>query len=121
MLKEAILLIDHGSRVPEANAQLEAMADLLRQRAPVQTIVGWAHMELCAPDIAAGFRYCVEQGAAAIVAFPYMLAAGRHVKDSIPQGLAAAAENYPQIPYRIAKPLGLHPLLAEIIAQRCGL
>jgi sirohydrochlorin ferrochelatase len=130
IMKEAILLIDHGSRLMEANAQLEIMAEMLRQKRsdnpddPDEAnnpIVGWAHMELCAPDIAAGFDYCVEKGAEAIVVFPYLLAAGRHVKESIPEHLAKAAAKYPHVAYRIVEPFGVHPLLAEIIGERCGL
>ena len=33
-MKRAVLLVDHGSRRPEANAQLEALAERVRERLP---------------------------------------------------------------------------------------
>ena len=57
----AILLVDHGSRRPEANEQLESIAQLLRDRDP-ERIVRVAHMEIASPTIAEGIAACVLQG-----------------------------------------------------------
>ena len=41
-MKRGILLVDHGSRRPEANAQLEALAERLRRRVPDAVVRdGW--------------------------------------------------------------------------------
>ncbi|MCP4006500.1 MAG: hypothetical protein GY725_20170 [bacterium] len=50
-MKRAILLVDHGSRLPEANAQLTDVADAIRSRAP-ERIVAVAHLDVGEPDIA---------------------------------------------------------------------
>ncbi len=65
-MKPAILLVDHGSRRPDANAQLDALAAAVRARDP-ERFVTVAHMELAEPSIAAGIAACVEAGASAVV------------------------------------------------------
>ena len=77
-MKRAILLVDHGSRRPEANALLEEMAERIRPRVP-DRVVAIAHLELAKPDIAEGIDTCVAQGATKIVVHPYFLGPGRHV------------------------------------------
>ncbi len=45
----ALLLIAHGSRQPEANADLEYVAEALRQRGYSITVA--SYLELAQPDI----------------------------------------------------------------------
>jgi sirohydrochlorin ferrochelatase len=68
-VKRAILLVDHGSRRPEANRQLERIARLVAERVP-DTIVRFAHMELAPPDVAAGVAACAAAGARELVVHP---------------------------------------------------
>ena len=64
--KPAILLVDHGSRRPEANAQLEALGEQVQARVG-ERFVTIAHMELAEPSIADGIAACVDAGATEIV------------------------------------------------------
>jgi sirohydrochlorin ferrochelatase len=50
LVKRAILLIAHGSRVPEANDDLRWLADQLRERC-ADRAVEVAYLELAEPDI----------------------------------------------------------------------
>ena len=88
-MKRAILLVDHGSRRPEANALLEAVAELVAERVP-DVIVRCAHMDLAEPDIAAGIAACAAAGADAIVVHPYFLGPGNHTTDDIPRLVRAS-------------------------------
>ena len=115
----AILLIDNGSRRADANASLEEVAALLRGRVPAGVIVEHAHMELAEPTIAQAFARCVSAGATHVIAHPYMLAAGRHATEDIPRLVADAARAHPGVSHNTTAPLGLHPLLADIILARC--
>jgi sirohydrochlorin ferrochelatase len=114
-----MLLIDHGSRRPEANAQLSDIAERVRRLAP-ERLVGIAHLELCAPDIASGFAELVQRGAKEIRVCPYFLGGGRHTHDDIPQHVRAVAERFAQVTWRIAAPLGPHDLLAQLLIERAG-
>jgi sirohydrochlorin ferrochelatase len=77
-------------------------------------------MELAEPSIATAFTRCVDQGAQVVVVFPYFLSPGRHWKQDIPALTAAAAEQHPGIRHLVTAPLGLHPLLLQVISERIG-
>ena len=114
---QAILIVDHGSRLDAANALLESVAGLLSQRSPGHH-VEYAHMELAQPTIAEGIERCVAAGARDITVHPYMLGPGRHATQDIPRLVAAALAAHPGVRGRVSAPLGAHPLLAEVILQR---
>jgi sirohydrochlorin ferrochelatase len=113
----AVLLVDHGSRRPEANAVLDGVAELLRQRLP-DRIVRVAHMELAAPSIGAGIDACVADGATEIVVHPYFLTPGEHVASDVPAQVRAAAARHPSVSIRVSGPLGVHPGLVDVILDR---
>jgi sirohydrochlorin ferrochelatase len=112
----ALLLIAHGSRRVEANADLDFIADTLRRRGEYP-IVQTCYLELAEPDIASGVARCLAQGAERIVMLPYFLSAGVHVRDDLQQIRQELQKHY-GIPIVLAEPLGRHPLLAEIALQR---
>jgi sirohydrochlorin ferrochelatase len=115
-VKTAFLLIAHGSRHPEANADLHHVVDDLRQRG--HAVVEAAFLELAEPDIAEGGRRCVAQGAAVVVLVPYFLSAGVHVRRDLTEARARLAACFPAVDFRLAEPLGRHPLLLEVVAER---
>jgi sirohydrochlorin ferrochelatase len=116
-MKTALLLIAHGSRQPQANADLHEAAELLRGRGAGE-IVKASFLELAEPDIVEGGRRCVEAGAQRVVMLPYFLAAGTHVRRDLTQARARLAELFPQVQFLLTEPLGPHPLLLEIVLDR---
>ena len=113
----AILLVDHGSQRPEANAQLETIASQLRQREPGR-IVHIAHMEILPPTIAEGIAACVGDGASRVVVHPYLLAPGRHSQEDIPAQCAAATSAFPGVDVQISAPLGVHEKILDVVLER---
>ena len=113
----AILLVDHGSRREESNEQLEALAQILRERI-ADTIVETAHLELLPPDIATGIDRCVERGATGIIVLPYFLGPGRHTRKDIPDGIEAGQKRHPGVEIRMAEPLGIHEKVIELLLER---
>jgi sirohydrochlorin ferrochelatase len=116
-VETAVLLIAHGSRRAEANADLERLAEDLHRRGPYR-IVGWAYLELARPSIAEGAADCVARGARRVLLVPYFLAAGVHVAEDLEATRAELARQFPGVEFRLAPPLGQHPLLVEVVAQR---
>lgn len=115
--QKAILLVDHGSRLPEANALLAEVARLVERTDP-SFLVRHAHMELAAPSIEEGFAACVAAGAGDVIVFPYMLGPGRHATRDIPRLAAEAAARHPGVSFRVTQPLGLHVGLAAAVLAR---
>ena len=91
---KGILIVDHGSTKHEANHMLQSMAELIQTMAGSDVVVRYAHMELADPDIATGFKNCVEAGATDVTVFPYMLSPGRHSTSDIPRMVADVARRY---------------------------
>lgn len=119
-MRTALLIVDHGSTRPAANAMLEDVAKILRQQRP-ELIVHTAHMELANPSIAQGFAACVQDGATEVIVHPYMLSPGRHATSDIPRLSAKAAAAFPGVTFRVTEPLGLHEKLGEVVLERAGL
>lgn len=119
-MPQSILIVDHGSRRAEANAMLEEVALLVRQKRP-GLIVHIAHMELAEPTIEQGVQACIDSGATEIVVHPYMLSPGRHATQDIPHLAQEAAKSFPHITLTTTAPLGLHQKLADVVLERAKL
>lgn len=117
---KGILIVDHGSRLSEANDMLGEMADLIQRMAGSEAVVRYAHMELASPDIAQGFAECVRAGATDVTVFPYMLSPGRHSTSDIPRMVAAAARAFPDVGFSVTPAFGLHEKLAQVVLERAA-
>jgi sirohydrochlorin ferrochelatase len=117
-LKSAILIVDHGSRLPEANDLLRQVAERVRAESPPGTIVRHAHMEIASPDIGEGLAACVAEGAAEVIVHPYFLAPGRHSTRDIPRLVEEAARRHPGVRVSVSEPLGLDDRLARVVLER---
>lgn len=113
-MSRGLVIVDHGSRKPEAHEHLERVAEAVRARAP-ELVVRVAHMELAEPDLAAALEACVEAGVDEIAVHPLFLVPGRHLSEDIPRLLAEAAERHPGVRVRLLEPVGSRPELAELI------
>ena len=115
--ERAVVLVDHGSRAPEANALLDAVAERLRARLPDRS-VHVAHMEIASPDLEEAIEACVAEGAREVVVHPYFLAPGRHASRDIPRMAERAAARHPGVAVRVTEPLGLHAGIVDAVVER---
>ena len=115
--RTAVLLIAHGSREPAANADLHHIADSLRASGEYAWVEA-AYLELAEPDPDTGGARCVERGAGRVILLPYFLSAGVHVNRDLSATRGRLAERFPRVEFRLAEPLGRHPLLVEVVRAR---
>ncbi|GMU24873.1 MAG: hypothetical protein AMXMBFR13_49440 [Phycisphaerae bacterium] len=115
-MKRALIIVDHGSTRDAANRMLEDVAALLRER--TADAVYAAHMELAEPTIAQAFDTAVADGAESVFVFPYFLSPGRHSREDIPRLCAQAAARHPQVRWHCSGPIGLDPIMADLILHR---
>ena len=88
MSKKALIIIDHGSKVNEANQMLEEIAELIKEKNSTEfEIIAYCHMELAEPTIEQAFEECV-------------------------------SKNYPDVSYIVTDPLGIHNKIIEVILER---
>ncbi len=111
------IVVDHGPRRDESNRMLEQFVATFAAQAPYG-IVEPAHMELAEPSIATAFDRCVAAGARRVVVCPYFLLPGKHWFEDIPHLTAEAASRHPGIAFMVTAPIGLHPMMLDVIDQR---
>ncbi len=115
-MSKALIIVDHGSRRPEAHAHLLWIAEQVRQRAP-DLRVYVAHMELADPSIDAAIDSCVEDGASEVQVHPLFLVPGRHLTQDIPALIQRGSERHPGVRIRMTDSLGSIPDLADLILR----
>jgi len=113
----ALLLIAHGSPRPEANADIERVAELVRTRGTYER-VQLCYLDCNDPDIASGVDLCVSGGAKEIVGVPYFLHSGKHFQRDIPHILEEARQRHPNVHIVMSDYVGHRPVMADIVMDR---
>lgn len=116
-MKEALLVMVHGSPRPEANGDMFAVVEAVRERG-IYPIVEVGFMECNAPSIPEAIDTCVSAGAERVIAVPYFLHTGNHVADDLPTLLEAAQEQYPAVEFLMGDYIGHDASIADVIRDR---
>lgn len=119
MTKTAVLLCGHGSRDPDAIEEFEAAAAALRPRLPSFDFAT-GYLEFARPTIRDGLALLAARGARRIRAVPGMLFAASHVKNDLPWEMNSFVADNPGIDVRLARDLGIDPMLLQAAAERIG-
>src|SRR5438552_18825968 len=116
MTETAVLLCGHGSRDREAIAEFELAAAALRSR--LQHDFATGYLEFARPTIQEGLGQLMARGARQILAVPGMLFAASHVKNDLPWEMNSFMAANPGVDVRLARDLGIDPLLLDAAAAR---
>jgi sirohydrochlorin cobaltochelatase len=121
MSGEPLLIVGHGTvdaaGVEEFNAFIERMRAKL---APERIDVAGGFIELSAPAVTEAWQRLVDLGHRRIAAVPLVLVAAGHAKGDIPAALQREVYRHPGSAYRFGRPLGPHPILLGLLAERIG-
>jgi precorrin isomerase len=114
---EAILLMGHGSRVPEAGKDMEEVAGRLKEK------FGYSRVEICfmsglKPHFPEALEKCVSQGATKVLVIPYFLHVGVHLLQDIPRMMRKEAERFPHMKLILGKSLGFNEGLVDLVGHR---
>jgi sirohydrochlorin cobaltochelatase len=112
----AVLILGHGSRVARANEEFEALVAAYRRRRP-DLAVAHAYIELAAPLLGDALAALAARADRVIVLPLFLLAAG-HVKDDVPEALAAARAAFPGVRFEAARVVGVVNGLADVALAR---
>ncbi|HXF63983.1 MAG TPA: sirohydrochlorin chelatase [Caldilineaceae bacterium] len=111
-----LLLMAHGTPLPEANAPLYRVLEAVAREASfARRLVGY--LDCNEPTIPAALAALAAEGARQIVALPYFLHMGRHVREDLPALIAQAQATLPAAIVQ-AHHLDYDPLLVEALAER---
>ncbi len=113
-MTRALIILDHGSRRPEAHEHLERIAARVRE-SDASLCVFTAHLELAEPSLADAIAACADAGYGEVAIHPLFLIPGNHVARDIPEIVAEAARRHPELDIRLLEPIGERPELASLI------
>ncbi|BDG61556.1 sirohydrochlorin chelatase [Caldinitratiruptor microaerophilus] len=118
MKQRGLLLVGHGSRDPEGNAQFLRVVERAARLPRVQES-GWrvqpSFIELANPEVPEGIDALVAAGCQEVVTVPLTLFAAGHAKEEIPGHLEAARERHPGVVFRYGRPIGVEPAVIPIL------
>jgi len=117
MEREAIILLGHGSRVPEAGKDMERVAERLRQKYG-HSLVEICFMSRLGPHFPETLERCVNRGATSVLVVPYFLHMGLHIVLDIPEMLQEEARKFPHVKLRFGSGFGFDELLVDLIEKR---
>jgi len=112
-----VLLVGHGSRVPEGNAELREFADMLAARKP-ELRFETCFIELSSPSIEEGIENCIKGGASTVYVVPIILFAAGHSKLDIPMAIDRAKAKHPGVEFVYGRPVGVHEKAVDILLDR---
>ena len=115
--QEAIILLGHGSRVPEAGKDMERVAARLREK------YGYPIIEVCfmsrlGPHFPEVFEKCVNLGATKVLVIPYFLHSGLHLVLDVPEMLQEEAQKFPGVTLQMGRGFGFDEMLVDLVQTR---
>jgi len=114
-----LVLAGHGSRDEEGAAAFRALACRLKERlAPEGIEVAGGFIELSEPPLREAVAGLASRGHRHLVAVPVVLSAASHAKGDIPASLARERARHPGLTWSYGRPLGPHPVLLGLLAER---
>ncbi len=117
MTEFGIVVAGHGSRDPDGIREFESLIELIRARAP-QHVVSHGYLEFSSPTVDQAIAANLDSGQRKVVVVPGVLLAATHAKNDMPSEILAYARERPDIDFHFATPLGLHPLLLQLVRER---
>lgn len=113
-----LLLIGHGTRSARGVAAFGDLVERVRGRR-LAPVTDGGFIELSSPAVAAAVARMTQRSPdREIVALPVVLTAAGHGKGDVPAALARERLRHPGLRFRYGRPLGPHPVLQDLLAER---
>jgi sirohydrochlorin cobaltochelatase len=115
----ALLVVGHGTRDDAGAEEFRRFIARVGSRLADRGVAaGGGFIELSPPPLADAVSELVAAGHRRFAAVPLMLVAAGHAKGDIPAALAREQERHPGIVVSYGRPLGPHPALLNVLAER---
>ncbi|HVH23151.1 MAG TPA: sirohydrochlorin chelatase [Pseudonocardia sp.] len=114
-----LLLVGHGTVDATGVAEFVAFTERMRHRLATDGIdVDGGFIELARPTVHEAWARLAGRGHRRLAAVPMVLVGAGHAKGDIPAALHREVRRDPGSGYAFGRPLGPHPVLQELLAQR---
>jgi sirohydrochlorin cobaltochelatase len=112
--RNGLVVVDHGSRWPGAEAHLDELVTTLKKMRPDDLVAG-AHLEFSPPTVPEAIDAVVAQGAGRILVLPYLLLHGRHSRADLPRFAAEAEARHPGVAITVGPPVGVSEVVLQVL------
>ncbi len=116
-MKQAFIVIAHGSRDAEAQTAFEIFLRKLQRSLNKKKVYG-AFLEIAKPSIPQAIETAIQAKASEIFILPLMFFPGKHVKQHIPQFIQEAKANHPEVDFHYASPVAEHPFMMKLLKDK---
>jgi sirohydrochlorin cobaltochelatase len=124
MSKKGMLLVGHGSTMPYNKELIESTGKMIAAQTP-EFVVKCGFMNINKPSIKDALFEFTKENIDVLVVVPLFLAKGVHIEKDIPQEIGLPegtkkgmfVQNGKTIPLVYADPIGIDPLLAELMVK----
>ena len=116
-MKKAVIILGHGSKRQEANAELDKIVESLAER-HADWLIQKAYAEFAEPTREQAVGLLARQGIGEIVLVPFFLTLGNHLHKNLPDRMKRLAQIYPEVVCVQAEHLGCDTLLVQLIEKR---
>lgn len=118
-MKKALVILAHGSRVPETSETVKQLAEQVKKRAKDEfEIAGYAFLQFAKPELEETVEKLIEEGATDIVVAPFFLFAGHHMQHDLPEALEEMNRKYPEVSFKTSEVIGQDPRMADIMLDQ---
>lgn len=114
---KGIIILAHGSRETSTEETLVQVVEMVRESVTDYEIE-YGFMEFSEKSIELGLENLVEKGIKDIVAVPYFLFEGIHIREDIPEELGKFMEKHVDVTIKMGKTLGADARLAAVLTDR---
>ena len=111
-----IVLFAHGSRDPLWHRPMRALREQVLAQQPGTPCL-CAYLEISSPSLPEAVAQLVKAGCTHITVLPLFLGTGRHAREDLPQLLAQARQQRPDLQISAATPVGEDPRVIALLAQ----
>lgn len=118
-MKTGIILLSHGSRLPDAMATLYDLVEQVKAGGGFDYVAG-AALQFNRPDLPEAIAQSVSAGVERVIVAPIFLYMGMHMKKDIPEILEEESKKYPQVRFNMTGNIGADRKLAQIMLDRIG-
>lgn len=112
-----VLVVAHGSRDPRSQEVVtDLVAQLAERRAGLAAAA--AYVDNASPSVRVALEGLVAAGERDVVVLPLLLSAASHSKTDVAASVQAGRLAHPGVTLRYGRPLGSHPAVVAVLAQR---
>ena len=114
-MKRGLLIIDRGSREPEAVDELRLICGAIKERGRYE-FVDYCFLEVIPPFLDEGMDRALKHGLDELVIVPYFLYPGRKEKIAVTEAIKYQKRTNTRL--IVTKPMSMHPSLVRLVEDR---